>query len=63
MDGSGRRRKSLYGNLGNAYWSLVDYRKASEYHEKDMTIATDMSDRGGEAKAYHNIRSEYFSTD
>ena len=34
-----------YGNLGNAYQSLGDYRKAIEYHEKHLKIATEIGDR------------------
>jgi len=40
---------------------VVDYGKAIEYHEKDLAIATEISDRGGEARAYHKIGNEYFS--
>ena len=32
-------------NLGNAYLSMGDYRKAIEYHEKDLKIATESGDR------------------
>ena len=36
---------AAYGNFGNAYQSLGDYRKAFEYHEQDMKIALEIGDR------------------
>jgi len=33
---------NCYGNLGIAYWSLGDFRKAIEYHEKSLKIAKDI---------------------
>ncbi|XP_044180415.1 tetratricopeptide repeat protein 28-like, partial [Acropora millepora] len=50
-----------YGNLGNAYQSLGDYRKAIEYHEKHLKIAIEIGDRSGEAKAYGNLGNAYQS--
>ncbi|XP_067047455.1 tetratricopeptide repeat protein 28-like [Acropora muricata] len=50
-----------YGNLGNAYQSLGDYRKAIECHEKRLKIATEISDRGGEGRAYGNLGNAYQS--
>ena len=32
-----------YGNLGCAYWSLGDYRKSIQYHEKDLKIAIEIT--------------------
>ena len=43
---------AAYGNLGNAYRSLGDYRKAIEYHEKFLKIAQEIDDRSGEGTAY-----------
>ena len=34
-----------YGNLGNAYFSLGDFRKAIEYHEKHLKIAIEIGDQ------------------
>ena len=45
-DGAGEGR--AYGNLGIAYHSLGDYRKAIEYYEKDLKIAKEVGDRAGE---------------
>ncbi|XP_044180420.1 tetratricopeptide repeat protein 28-like, partial [Acropora millepora] len=53
-----------YGNLGNAYQSLGDYRKAIEYHEKKLKIAIEIGDRGGEGGAYGtygNLGNAYWS--
>ena len=46
-DGEGKAS----GNLGIAYHSLADYRKAIEYFEKQLKIAIEISDRGGEGRA------------
>ncbi|XP_044180931.1 G-protein-signaling modulator 2-like [Acropora millepora] len=40
---------------------LVYCGKNTEYHEKDLTFAIEVSDRGGEARTYHNIGNIYFS--
>ena len=50
-----------YGNLGNAYWSLGDYRKAIEYQEQYLKIAIEIGDRGGEGGAYGNLGRAYHS--
>ena len=34
-----------YGNIGNAYQSLGDYRKAIDYHKKRLKIAKEIGDR------------------
>ena len=44
----------FYGNLGNAYLSLGDFRKAIEYHEKHLKIAIEIGDRAGEGRANGN---------
>ena len=36
-----------YGNLGNAYQSLGDYRIAIEYYETQLKIAIEIVDRAG----------------
>ena len=49
------------GNLGNAYQSLGDYRKAIDYHMKRFKIAIEISDRGGEGSAYGSLGIAYRS--
>jgi len=43
---------NCYGNLGNAYDSLGDFRKAIEYSEKGLDIAREIGARADEAKCY-----------
>ena len=50
----GEEGKAL-GSLGNSYQSLGDYQKSIEYHEKDLEIAIEISDRGGEGVGYMEI--------
>ena len=50
-----------YGNLGNRYQSLGDYRKAIEYNEKHLKIAIENGDRAGEGEAYGNLGNRYQS--
>ena len=52
---------AAYGNLGNAYRSLGDYRKPIEYHEKLLKIAIEIGDRAGEGAAYGNLGNAYDS--
>ena len=47
--------KKVYGNLGNAYDSLGDYRKAIDYREKHSKIAKEIGDRAGEGGPYGNL--------
>ena len=50
-----------YRNLGNAFNSLGDYRKAIEYHYKDLKVATEIGDRAGVGGAYGNLGNAYDS--
>ncbi|XP_015762202.1 PREDICTED: G-protein-signaling modulator 2-like, partial [Acropora digitifera] len=50
-----------YGNLGYAYFSLGDFRKAIEYHEQRLKIAKEIGHRPGEGRAYGNIGLAYKS--
>ena len=52
---------SSYGNLGNAYHSLGDFRKALEYHERHLKIAKEVGDRAGEGRSYGNLGNAYHS--
>ena len=51
--------KRAYGNLGNAYFSLGDFRKAIEYYEKRLKIAIQIGDRAKEGWTYHNLGNGY----
>jgi len=48
-----------YGNLGNAYHSLGDFKQAIEYHMLVLTIAKEVGDRAGEGGAYCNLATTY----
>ena len=50
-----------YGNLGIAYQSLGDNRKAIEYHEKLLKIAIEIGDLAKEGQAYGNLGVAYQS--
>src|SRR5713226_419052 len=57
----GDRRAESYalGNLGNAYDSLGEYRRAIEFHEQHLAIARELGDRQGEASAPGNLGNDY----
>ena len=57
----GPEKDESYGNLGIAYDSLGDIRKAIEYHEKDLKIAIEIGVRAGEGGAYGNLGIAYKS--
>ena len=48
---------NTYGNLGNAYHSLGDFKKAIEYHNLPLKIDKKVGDKHGEGKAYGNLRN------
>ena len=50
---------SAYGNLGNAYQRLDDFKQAVEYHNKHLTIAKELGDSSGEGRAYGNLGNAY----
>ena len=52
---------AAFGNLGNAYHLLGDYRKAIEYDKKGLEIAREIGDKCREGEAYHNIGTKLFS--
>ncbi|XP_066015062.1 tetratricopeptide repeat protein 28-like [Pocillopora verrucosa] len=52
---------NAYGSLGNAYFSLGDFKKAIEYHNLHLKIAKEVGDKHGEGGAYGNLGNAYFS--
>lgn len=48
---------ALYSQLGNAYFYLENFSKSLECHKQDLTLARNMGDKLGEAKASGNIGS------
>lgn len=48
---------ALYSQLGNAYFYQENYSKSLECHKQDLTLARNMGDKLGEAKASGNIGS------
>ena len=53
--GDRREEGVQYRTLGNAYYSLGNYRKAIEYHEKSLKIAIEIGNRDGEGGAYGSL--------
>ena len=49
------------GGLGNAYWSLGEYRRAIGCHEQHLRIAREAGDRQGEEGALGNLGNAYHS--
>ena len=50
-----------YGNLGTAYLSLGDLKKAIEYHNLHLKIAKEVGDKHGEGIAYGSLGSAYLT--
>ena len=50
-----------YGNLGNAYQRLGDFKQAVKYHNQHLCIAKELGDRAGEGRAYGNLGNAYQS--
>ena len=51
----------LYSNLGHAYHSLADFKRAIEYHQLHLRISKELIDRAGEGTAYGNLGNAYWS--
>ena len=49
------------GNIGNAHYSLCDYKQALVYHKKLLAIAEKLVDRRGMGVAYGNMGNAYQS--
>ena len=54
-------RERAYGNLGNAYQGLGNFKQAAEYHKLRLNIAKELGDRDGEGRAYGNLGNAYDS--
>jgi tetratricopeptide (TPR) repeat protein len=50
------------GNLGTAYASLGDIRKAIEYYEQALVIDREIGDRRGEGADLHNLGLSYYES-
>ena len=48
-------------NLGNAYYSLADFKKAIECYNLHLKIAKEVGDKNGEGNAYNNLVNAYYS--
>ena len=48
------------GNLGLAYASLGDYRRAIEYHDQHLAITREVSDRRGESYGLINLGTAHY---
>ena len=53
--------KDFQHALGIAYYSLGDFRKAIEYHERHLKISKEVGDRAGERIAYCYLGNAYHS--
>ena len=53
--------KDFQHALGIAYYSLGDFGKAIEYHERHLKISKEVGDREGEGIAYCNLGNAYHS--
>ncbi|XP_078362820.1 uncharacterized protein LOC144646972 [Oculina patagonica] len=51
----------LCGNLGKAFLSFGDFRKAIDYYELDLKIAKEVGDKAGEGSAYGNLGNAFLS--
>ena len=57
--GHREREGNALGNLGNAYHSQGDFKRAIECHKKHLSIAKEMGDRAGEGEAYGHLGTAY----
>ncbi len=48
-------------SLGNVYYSLGEYQKASEFYQQSLAITREIGDRGGEAASYIGLGNVYQS--
>ncbi|XP_068759724.1 tetratricopeptide repeat protein 28-like [Montipora capricornis] len=59
--GDRAREGATYGNLGNAYQSLGNFKQAIEYHHRRLSIVKEVGDRAGEGAAYGNLGNAHQS--
>ncbi|XP_068728727.1 G-protein-signaling modulator 2-like [Montipora capricornis] len=52
---------TAYGNLGNAYCSLGNFKEAIEYHNQHLSIAKKVGNIAGEGQAYGNLGNADYS--
>jgi tetratricopeptide (TPR) repeat protein len=52
---------AVLGNLGVAYYSLGEYRRAIEYHEQALAIDEELGDRLREGQVRGNLGNAYYS--
>ncbi|XP_066024420.1 tetratricopeptide repeat protein 28-like [Pocillopora verrucosa] len=50
-----------YGNLGNAYQGLGQFKTAIQYHQRDLEIAKEVGDKAGEGRSYSGLGNAYDS--
>jgi tetratricopeptide (TPR) repeat protein len=54
-----RDEGAFLGNLGNAYFSLAEARRAIEYYQQALTISREIGDRHGEGNHLGNLGNAY----
>ena len=54
------REDKTHGNLGDAHFSLGDFKTARHYYERQLEIAKEFGDRLGEGKVYGNLGNAHF---
>ena len=50
-----------YGNLGNAYRSLGQFKTAIQYHQRHLEVAKEVGDEAGEGRSYGNLGNAHCS--
>ena len=59
--GRKEREGNALGNLGNAYHSQGDFKRAIEYHKQHLSVAKEVGDRAQEGVACENLGIAYHS--
>ena len=57
--GDKAREGRSYGNLGNAFQGLGQFKTAIEYHNRCLRIAKEVGDKAGEGQSYGNLGKAY----